>query len=184
MKMFGPTGLNVSFAIIASAGLALLPISEGWAQQKCKRSGAYLAQDSKYTEQHVIDVGDVPGHQVRILELHRTPSNAKPNCEGLKVVETWSRGYSDYTNLNGRAWGYDVTVLENGDKIFGQYAGTAQTTFSADVGSGVVVVREVEAMICSQCGEEWIDDSIARQLERIVNDARARGSQVEVAAMK
>jgi hypothetical protein len=86
MKMFGLTGLNVSFAIIATAGLALLPISEGWAQQKCKRSGAYLAQDSKYTEQHVIDVGDVPGHQVRILELHRTPSNAKPNCEGLKVV--------------------------------------------------------------------------------------------------
>jgi len=34
----------------------------------------------------------------------------------------------------------------------------------------------VEAMICSQ----WIDDSTARQLERIVNDARARRSQVEV----
>jgi len=29
-----------------------------------------------------------------------------------------------------------------------------KTTFSADVGSGVVVVREVEATICSQCGEE------------------------------
>lgn len=59
-----------------------------------------------------------------------------------------------------------------------------KTTFSADLGSGVVVVREVEATICSQCGEEWIDDCTAQQLERIVNDARARRSQVEVAAMK
>jgi len=59
-----------------------------------------------------------------------------------------------------------------------------KTTFSADLGSGVVVVREVEATICSQCGEEWIDDATARQLEDIVNDARVRRLQVEVAAMK
>lgn len=58
-------------------------------------------------------------------------------------------------------------------------AGT--TTFSADIGSGVVVVRQVKATICSQCGEEWIDDETARQLEKIVNDARERKLQVEVA---
>jgi len=132
MSKFGAIQLTVSSATMAIAAMTLLPISEGWAQEKCKRSGTSLAQDSKYTQQHVIDVGDVPGHQVRILELHRVPSNAKPNCEGLKVKESWSRGYSDYTNLNGRAWGYDVTVLENGDKIFGQWFGTTQTIFSAD----------------------------------------------------
>jgi len=114
------------------SALTLLPISQALAQEKCKRSGTNLAQDSKYTQQHVIDVGDVPGHQVRILELHRTPSNAQANCEGLKVMEAWSRGYSDYTNLNGRAWGYDVTTLENGDKIFGQWSGTTQTVFNPD----------------------------------------------------
>ncbi len=48
-----------------------------------------------------------------------------------------------------------------------------KTTFSADLGSGIVVVREVDATICS-----------ARQLEQIVNDARARRLQVEVATMK
>jgi hypothetical protein len=132
MNKFNSVGLSVSFACFLSAGVTLLPMSEGWAQEKCKRSGTSLAQDSKYTQQHVIDVGDVPGHQVRILELHRTPSNAKPNCEGLKAAESWSRGYSDYTNLNGRAWGYDVTVLDNGDKIFSQWSGTTQTTFNAD----------------------------------------------------
>jgi len=59
-----------------------------------------------------------------------------------------------------------------------------KTTLSADLGSGVVVVREVEATICAQCGEEWIDDATARKLEDIVNDARVRQLQVEVAAMK
>ncbi len=58
------------------------------------------------------------------------------------------------------------------------------TTFTADLGSGVVVVRQVQATLCSQCGEEWIDDATARQLERIVDDARSRGLQVEVAALK
>ena len=55
------------------------------------------------------------------------------------------------------------------------------TTFSADLGSGVVVVRRVRATVCTQCGEEWIDDSTARQLEQIVTDARHRKLQVEVA---
>jgi hypothetical protein len=47
-----------------------------------------------------------------------------------------------------------------------------------------VVVREVDATVCSQCGEEWIDDATARQLEQIVNESRTRRLQVEVAALK
>jgi hypothetical protein len=124
--------LSIAGAIVASAGLALLQIPEGWAQERCKQSGKNLAQDSKFAQQHAIDVGDIPGHQVRIVEVHRTPSNAKPNCEGLKVVEQWNRGYSDYVNTNGRAWGYRVYILENGDKIFGQWSGTTHSTLNAD----------------------------------------------------
>jgi YgiT-type zinc finger domain-containing protein len=58
------------------------------------------------------------------------------------------------------------------------------TTFSADLGSGVVVVRGVHATLCSQCGEEWISNATAEELERIVSDARSRGLQVEVTAFK
>jgi YgiT-type zinc finger domain-containing protein len=68
--------------------------------------------------------------------------------------------------------------------ICGGKKSKGKTTFSADLGSGVVVVREVDAIVCSQCGEEWIDDATARELEQIVNDARARRLQVEVAALK
>ena len=57
-------------------------------------------------------------------------------------------------------------------------AGT--TTFTADLDFGVVVVRKVPATVCGQCGADWIDDRVARQLEEIVNDARKRRLQVEV----
>jgi YgiT-type zinc finger domain-containing protein len=57
------------------------------------------------------------------------------------------------------------------------------TTFSADLGSGVVVVRRVRATVCAQCGEEWIDHATAQELERKVNEARARRAQVEVLAL-
>jgi hypothetical protein len=114
------------------------------AQEKCKMKWEVSAANSNYTQQHVIDVGDVPGHQVRIYELHRTFPNDQPNCEGLKRVEEWSRGYSDYIDRNGRAWGYRVTVFENGDKIFGEISVTTQTATAADgskktSSSGVIV---------------------------------------------
>lgn len=57
------------------------------------------------------------------------------------------------------------------------------TTFTVDLGTGVVVVRDLPATICSLCGEEWIDDSIAGQLEAIVNDARKKRMLVEIASL-
>jgi hypothetical protein len=42
------------------------------------------------------------------------------------------------------------------------------------------VVRNVPATVCSQCGEEWLDDETVRSLERITSEVRARGAQVEV----
>ncbi|ACL62409.1 hypothetical protein Mnod_8254 (plasmid) [Methylobacterium nodulans ORS 2060] len=90
------------------------------------------AANSTYTKQQVLDVGDVPGHQLRIYELHRTFPSDKPNCEGLKRVEQWSRGLTDYTDGNGSLSGYTVTILENGDKIFGKVSGTSQTTTNSD----------------------------------------------------
>lgn len=53
-------------------------------------------------------------------------------------------------------------------------------TFTGDLGSGVVVVRAVPATLCNQCGADWIEDQVAKQLEEIVDDARKRGLQVEV----
>lgn len=54
------------------------------------------------------------------------------------------------------------------------------TTFTADLGENLVVVRQVPATICNQCGEEWIDNKTAQQLEAIVEEARVKKHQVEV----
>jgi hypothetical protein len=117
-----------------SLGLMLSPIgfSNVSAQEKCKVSEGADVAKSTYTQQHTLDVGDVPGHQVRIYEIHRTYPNDKPNCEGLRRTETWERGYSNYIDWSGPTTSFGVITLENGDKIFTQNVGTSQTTISPD----------------------------------------------------
>lgn len=56
------------------------------------------------------------------------------------------------------------------------------TTFTVDLGFGVVVIRNVPALVCEQCGADWIADETAERLEATVNDARKRHRQVEVSA--
>lgn len=57
-----------------------------------------------------------------------------------------------------------------------------QTTFTVELGFGVIVVRNVPAIVCEQCGADWIDDNVASRLETLVSEARQRQRQVEVAA--
>jgi YgiT-type zinc finger domain-containing protein len=60
-------------------------------------------------------------------------------------------------------------------------AGT--TTFTVDLGFGIVVVRDVPATVCGQCGADWIEDSITSRLEDIVDDARKGHRMVEITSM-
>lgn len=58
-----------------------------------------------------------------------------------------------------------------------------KTTVTVDFGTGVVVLRNVPATVCSQCGEEWISDDIAAKIEDIVEDAKEKRSEVEVMSL-
>ncbi len=73
-----------------------------------------------------------------------------------------------------------MSALNSLCPLCGGHKAPGMTTFSADIGTGVVVVRHVLATVCTQCGEEWIDHETACKLERIVTDARAKGGLVEV----
>jgi len=55
------------------------------------------------------------------------------------------------------------------------------TTFTAELGFGVAVIRNVPALVCDQCGSDWLEDKVAEKLENIVNSARKKQSIVEVA---
>ena len=54
------------------------------------------------------------------------------------------------------------------------------TTFAVDLKFGVVVVREVPALVCTKCGDAWIDDPVAAKLESIVMEARSKHTVVEI----
>ena len=98
------------------------------AQQKQQLSFKTSAENTKYTQQHLIDVGDVPGHQVRVYELHCTFPNNAPVMNGVAIKEQWTRAISDYTDNNGPGTTYGVYVLENGDKFFTRSVLVAQST--------------------------------------------------------
>jgi len=71
-------------------------------------------------------------------------------------------------------------TLPNSCPLCGGIKRKGKTTFTVDFGSGVVVVRNVPATICSQCGADWIDDKIASRLEKISENAQKKHSTVEV----
>ena len=92
------------FWLTAVAFASTLIIGDvAWAQQRFPINATADGVKSSYVQQHVIDVGDVTGHQVRILEVHRIHSGGQIVLNGVKVVEEWDRGFSDYTNGVGPA---------------------------------------------------------------------------------
>lgn len=54
------------------------------------------------------------------------------------------------------------------------------TTFAVDLNFGVVVVRQVPALVCANCGDAWIENSTAMKLNSIVTDARRKQAIIEV----
>jgi YgiT-type zinc finger domain-containing protein len=58
-----------------------------------------------------------------------------------------------------------------------------KATYTVDFGPSIVVVRNVPATVCEQCGEEWIAADTASELEQLTEQARQRGEQVAIIAM-
>ena len=54
------------------------------------------------------------------------------------------------------------------------------TTFLVDVESCIVIVKDVPSQVCAQCGETPYSDSVASQLETIVNSAQKAFSEIMV----
>jgi len=69
----------------------------------------------------------------------------------------------------------DICPICGGVKI------DSTTSFTVDYNSGVVVIRDVPARVCMQCGEEWISDEIASKLEEIVSIAKKQNQEIFIA---
>ena len=59
--------------------------------------------------------------------------------------------------------------------------GKTRTKIIADLGECVVIVKNVPAMVCKQCGEKSFDDATMERLEKIV--AAVRNSLVREVAI-
>ena len=114
-------------AVLMAACLVLSP-GEAFAQQKHKYLFNAPPGTTKYTQTHLVEVGDVPGHQIRIAELQSKYPGEAPVYDGLKVVEARGVLVSNYIDGNGNAFSYTVSTLENGDKIFLRTEILAHTT--------------------------------------------------------
>jgi YgiT-type zinc finger domain-containing protein len=67
--------------------------------------------------------------------------------------------------------------------LCGAKTAEGKTTVAVETGSGLVVVRSVPARVCEHCGEEWLTDKSAGRVERIVQQARRRNTELEVVAL-
>jgi hypothetical protein len=111
--------------------VALTPYASG-AEERHPISYKNDAANSSYPQQFAIDVGDVPGHQVRVFETRTSYTASPPVFDGVKAVEHRGHGTSDYTNGTGSFLAYYTYVLEDGNKVFGRVTGTVHTTVQPD----------------------------------------------------
>ena len=102
------------------------------AQEKHKYFFKEPPASNRYTQQHIIDVGDAPGHQLRVAEVQAKFAADAPVFDGVKVTAIVSRLISDYFEGSGRGHGYQIYLLETGEKIFSRFEVLAQTAAAAD----------------------------------------------------
>jgi YgiT-type zinc finger domain-containing protein len=52
--------------------------------------------------------------------------------------------------------------------------------YSVDRGAQFLLIRDVPALICDQCGESFIDDKVYSKIEKIIENARQSNVEIEV----
>ena len=116
--------LGIALFVLSSSFLAPLT----WAQEKHSINISGEGVKSRYVQQHIIDVDDVPGHQIRVQESQRTyPEDKQFMVDGEHVVVWWIRSFSNYTNGIGPTWGFQTWVTDKGNKIFLESYGTSES---------------------------------------------------------
>ena len=73
-----------------------------------------------------------------------------------------------------------MSSTENICPLCGGFKKQGTTTFTVDMEDTLVVIRNVPGTFCSLCGNEWLSDEIATNIESIVNEAKNIHRQVEV----
>ena len=124
------SGLTLVAITIISATVLLIPM-DARAQKKYSISEA-PSSNTQYLQEHAIDVGDKPGHQVRVYEIRYDYPKKDLAFAGVLVRQSIVRGMSDYVNWSGSFTGYNVYTMEDGSKVYSRSTGTTQSTTSPE----------------------------------------------------
>ena len=124
--------MKPSISLAALGVLLCLCALQASAQEKMKYHFSGKAESIKYVQQHAVDVGDAPTHQLRIAELQTKYASDAPVFAGVKVVESRGTLMSDYTEQSGRFQSYAVVHMANGDRMYQRGEGLAHTSVAAD----------------------------------------------------
>ena len=54
------------------------------------------------------------------------------------------------------------------------------TNFIADMGTCIIIVKDVPSQVCTQCGEVSYSNEVTEQLERIVNKTKDAMTEIAV----
>lgn len=120
------------------AAIASIAAQEARSQDKQFVSYSLPPGSARFLQEQVIDVGDVPGHKVRIFENRVDYQNVDLTIAGVRVKESFTRGASDYVNGTGTASNYGVYVLEDGNRLFTKESAVGQVSPNGD---GTVVYK-------------------------------------------
>jgi hypothetical protein len=122
-------------------------------------------QTNAYTRQERINVGDIEGHILSIIEAEgvNVSTGETDYMNGAQVINIVT---SDLVNFNGPIQGYSITKKKN-DSVFGKFEGKITTTLSPD-GTPVAVIEEVNLT--------WVHG--AGQFKNIRGAATAKGRYI------
>lgn len=72
----------------------------------------------------------------------------------------------------------ECVICKNGSTYEGN------TTVTLENGGTVLVIKDVPAQICSNCGEYYLNDTISEKLLKMAHETKEKGVEVEVMHMK
>ena len=52
--------------------------------------------------------------------------------------------------------------------------------YMVDLENTIIIIKEVPAKVCTQCGEQYFDDETSKNIERIVNQLKELATEVTI----
>lgn len=59
-----------------------------------------------------------------------------------------------------------------------------KVNYFVDLDNTIIIIKEVPAKVCCQCGEKYFDDKTSENIEKMVNQLKAMSTEVTIVNYK